>query len=276
MNIYGVHTSSAGQYYTDPWYLKKKNESLSLHFTRPKAPTVICRRLNKQRCHSINISIEALSIFISVPLLPHSTSHLLTSYHLWVTIKWYANKLETRLKSAIFHDDSLWIQLTLRNKTFTGCLVDVFSRSFCSTMSISNKKFSKDAVYRHDNCIITYVPATHTHTHKHTKMGYCFFFSGGKKKLQKAALHFFAPHTQTERREKKGQMKSLTCRHFLSHLFQPYPTLKRSWPRHTLLTHVYAVPRPTRPNFFLNHHLQFYITDEHPRTPWVSFISDRY
>lgn len=122
---------------------KKKNESLSLHFTRPKAQTVICRRINKQRCHSINISIEALSIFISVPLLPHSTSHLSTSYHLWVTIKWYANKLETRLKSAIFHDDSLWIQLTLRNKTFTGCLVDVFSRSFCSTMSISSKNFFK-------------------------------------------------------------------------------------------------------------------------------------
>ena len=80
----------------------------------------------------------------------------------------------------------------------------VFSRSFCSTMSISSKKFSKDAVYRHDNCIITYVPATHTHTHRHTKMGYCFFFSGGKKKLQKKALHFCTAYTNREERKKRS------------------------------------------------------------------------
>lgn len=127
------------------------------------------------------------------------------------------------------------------------CLVGHFARQ----CQFQVKIFSKDAVYRHDNCIITYVPATHTHTHKHTKMGFIVSSFQVEKKNYKKRLCIFSPHTQTERREKKGQMKSLTCRHFLSHLFQPYPTLKRSWPRHTLLTHVYAVPRPTRPNFFL-------------------------
>jgi hypothetical protein len=80
-------------------------------------------------------------------------------------------------------------------------------------------------------------------------MGYCFFFSGGKKKLQKAALHFFAPHTQTERREKKRSNEIADVPSFFVASVSTIPHLEAKLAKtHTFNTCVCGTP--THPSEF--------------------------